>query len=152
MLEGILMSVDRVLLSLIVGGMIIMAGCVRPLLIQQLTRKDNSEFSNLIEGLSINAWNRYNNLAFAATAVMLVLDIIRMAIGIKYTYWGLVLKAIILVLFFLKFTLDTSLKKRLLEYGNAAINSSEQKKGHHLVEMMSKGILIFSVILTILPY
>lgn len=152
MLEVILMSVERVLLSLIVGGMIIMAVCVRPLLLPQLTRKDRSEFGNLIEGISINAWNSYNKVAFVATAVMLVLDFIRIAIGIKYTYWDLVLKTIMLFLLLLKFTLDKSLKKRLFEYGNDAINSSEQNKGHLLVELLSKGILILSVILTILPF
>ncbi|WP_428911835.1 hypothetical protein [Niallia sp. Krafla_26] len=150
MLEVILMSVDRILLSLIIGGMIIMVVCVRPLLLQQLTRKDSTEFSNLVEGISINAWNRYNKVAFAAIVVMLVIDLIQFTMGNKYTYGDLVLEIIILFLFLLKFTLDYSLKKRLSQYGNAAVNSSEQNRGHWLVELLSKVILVISIVLTML--
>lgn len=52
------MSVERILLSLIIGGMIIMAVCVRPFLLRQLKHTDRTEFGDLIEGISINAWNR----------------------------------------------------------------------------------------------
>lgn len=151
MFEVILMSVERFLLALIVGGGIIMAVCVRPLLLQNLKQKDKQAFVNLIEGISINVWNRYNIVAFVATAIMLALDILRIIIRIKYSYWELVLETIILFLLFLKITLDKSLKKRLLEYGNSAINSSEQNKGHQLVELLSKVILLLAIILLIIP-
>lgn len=152
MLDVILMSIEKILLAIIVGGMIIMAACVRPLLLQQLSRKGAPEIVKLIEGISINAWNRYNRVAFAAAAVMIILDFIRIGKRIQYSYWHLGLEVIILFLLFLKFAIDKTLKKRLIENGDAAVNSSEQNKGHYLVELLSKLILIVAIIVTVFPF
>ena len=152
MLEEILMSIERVLLALIVGGGIIMASCVRPLLIQQLSRKDKPEIVTSIEAISINAWNRYNRVAFVATAVMMGIDLIRIGMRIQYSNWHLSSEAIILILLLFKFTIDKTLKKRLLEKGEAAVNSSSQNNGHNLVEFLSKIILVLAIILTVLPF
>ncbi|AIE61727.1 hypothetical protein [Bacillus methanolicus] len=152
MLEVILMSIERVSLAIIVGGGIIMAACVRPLLLQQLSRKDRTEIVKSTEAISINAWNRYNKVAFVATTVMMVLDFIRIGMRIQYSYWHLGLVAIILLLLLWKFIVDKSLKKRLLEKGDAAVNSSEQNKEHRLVELLSKIILVLAIILTVLPF
>lgn len=152
MLEVTLMSIERVSLAIIVGGGIIMATCVRPLLLQQLSRKDRTEIVKLTEAISINAWNRYNRVAFAATTVMVVLDFFRIVMGIQYSYWHLGLAAIILLLLLWKFIVDKSLKKRLMEKGDAAVNSIKQNKGHRLVELLSKIILVLAIILTILPF
>lgn len=151
MLEVMHMSVEKLLLSLIVGGMIIMVVCVRPLLSQHLQPNNRTEFGKLIEGISIQAWNRYNRVAFVSIALLLILDFIQFAIGNKYSYWDLVIETIILFLLLLKFTLDKSLMKRLMKFGNDAVQSAEQNKGHRLVEMLSKFILILSIILIILP-
>lgn len=152
MLEVILMSIERVSLAIIVGGGIIMATCVRPLLLQQLLRKDRTEIVKLTEAISINAWNRYNRVAFAAITVMVVSDFIRIGMRIHYSYWHLGLASIILLLLLWKFVVDKLLKKRLMEKGDAAVNSIEQNKGHRLVELVSKIILILSLLLIILPF
>ncbi|MDX8367996.1 hypothetical protein [Cytobacillus sp. IB215665] len=152
MLEIILISIERILLAVIVGGGIIMAASVRPLLLQQLSHKDRLEIVNSIEAISIMAWNRYNKVAFVATTIIMFLDLIRFGIGIQYSYWHLILVSIIQLLFLWKLIVDNSLKKRLIEVGEAAVNSLEQNHEHRLVELLSKIIFVSAIILIILPF
>ena len=152
MLETIFMSIEQISLAIIVGGGIIMAVCVRPLLLQQLSRKDRPEMISIIETISINAWNRYNRIAFAAIVIIMVLDLLRIGVNIQYSFWHLGLVFIILLLLLWKHIVDHSLKKRLLEMGDTAVNSAEQNKEHHLVELLSKIILVLAVILIVLPF
>ena len=144
------MAVEQFLLSLIIGGMIILVICVRPLLLKQLARKDQKEVHSLIEEISINSWNRYNKVAFVAITIILVLDIMQFIIEKNLSYWNLVLEVIVLLLFLLKLIVDKSLIKRLSQYGNDAVHSSEQKSEHRLMELVSIVILLLAIILLFL--
>ncbi len=77
MLSGILASIDRLSLALIVGGGVMMAAGVRPLLLPILAQRDSTALAATIEGISINAWNRYNRYAFLATGTLAAIDIVR---------------------------------------------------------------------------
>ena len=148
MVSEVLMAFEQVALAMIIGGGIVMAVCVRPLLLRLLSHKDRPEMVHLAEALSIHAWNRYNRAALA----ILMLDLTRMGAGIHYTAWHVCLSGTILVLFFVKFVVDRSLRKRLEEKGSAAVDSFEQKRGHCLVELLSKVILVLAICVTVFPF
>lgn len=150
MLNTILLIIERFSLALIVGGGVIMAACVRPLLLQQLSRREYPELVSSVEGISIGAWNRYNRYAFISTVILVILGLIRILLGIDLPYWKLGLSMVMFVLLLWKFVIDAKLKTRLQEIGDAAVGSEQQRAGHRQVELLSKIILVLAVVLTIL--
>ncbi|WP_110929888.1 hypothetical protein [Paenibacillus bouchesdurhonensis] len=147
----ILQAIENVALALIVGGAIVMAAGVRPLLSDKLALGSDSGMAPTFEEISINAWNRYNRLAFAAAVLLLVVDMIRLLGQLSSVYWHMGLTLLMLVALIGKLAVDKQLKLRLNTYAAAAVNSKEQNKDHRKVERLTKLILVIAVLLVILP-
>lgn len=58
MMNLTLLAFEKLALTIILGGGIIMAACVRPLLIEKLSQRSDSNLVTTIEGISIGAWNK----------------------------------------------------------------------------------------------
>ncbi|AZK45378.1 hypothetical protein [Paenibacillus lentus] len=151
MLIFILNAIENVVLGLIVGGAIVMAAGVRPLLSDRLALSVETGMAPLFEEISINAWNRYNRLAFAAAVLLFFVDMIRLLSALSSAYWHLGLTLLMLAALIGKLVIDKQLKQRLSTYGAAAVNSKEQNAGHRQVEWLTKLILVIALLLVILP-
>lgn len=151
MLNLIFLAIERLAIAFIVGGGVIMAICVRPLLLQHLSRREHPELVSNVEGISIGAWNRYNRFALISTVILVVLGFIRILLRIQFSYWETGLSLVMFVLLLRKIAIDRKLKARLHEIGDAAVGSEQQKAGHRQVELLSKVILVVAVVSIVLP-
>jgi hypothetical protein len=151
MLSMILLAIENLALALIVGGGIVMATSVRPLLLEKLSQRSDPNLVSTIEGISINSWNKYNRLAFVSALLLAVVDLIRLSSNLSFAYWHLGLTILMVLALIRKFAIDKQLKLRLNTSAAAAVGSREQNAGHRHVELLSKMILIFALLLMILP-
>lgn len=153
MLEMFLRAFETLFVSLIIGGGVIMAACVRPFLLHVLSGKDKSpELISTVESISIQAWSRYNRYAFFSSLSLLLLEGIRIFTESSYSYWHIGIVGVIILAFIRKFAIDHQLSSRLQKNGSSAVGSIEQNMGHRQVELLSKIILLLAVIVAILPH
>ncbi|MFD0712265.1 hypothetical protein [Paenibacillus sp. GCM10027626] len=151
MFNLILLSIENLALALIVGGGVIMAAGVRPLLLEKLSQRSDPNLVAAIEGISISSWNKYNRFAFFATLLIVAVDLIRLGSGFSFAYWHIGLAILMVIALIRKFAIDKQMKDRLNVDAAAAVGSKEQNAGHRQVEFLSKMILIFALLLIILP-
>ncbi|GIP60832.1 hypothetical protein [Paenibacillus woosongensis] len=147
----ILQAIENFALAIIVGGGIVMAAAVRPLLSAKLAISTGSDVAPVFEEISINAWNRYNRLALLSAAALLIVDVIRVLTRLSSAYWHLVLAFLMLAALIGKLAVDKQLKQRLNTYAADAVGSKEQNAGHRLVERLTKLILVIALLLVVLP-
>ncbi|CAJ1000844.1 hypothetical protein [Brevibacillus aydinogluensis] len=152
MLNLVLAAMERLALTVIVGGGVVMAAGVRPLLLSILAKPGQPDLAETVEGLSINAWNRYNRFALWAAIVVAVVDLVRIVTGLAFSWWHVGLILTIFVALLGKLLIDQTLKTRLNETGAEAVGSAEQRAGHRRVEFLSVVILVLAVLLVILPF
>jgi len=151
MLNMFLQAILTLALTIIFGGGIIMAAAVRPLINGKLSSISDPNMTAVIEEISIHAWNKYNRFAFFAALLLVLIDLIRLTSGLSTAYWHLGISLLMVVAFMRKFAIDKQLKNRLQSNGGAIVGSKEQTAGHRQVELLSKLILVASLILIILP-
>lgn len=151
MLEVLLHVLETIGMSLIIGGGIIMAACVRPLLLPLLSTDENPKLASTIEGISIKAWNGYNRYAFLASILLLLLEGIRFLTGLPFSYWHAGVISLIVLALSRKLMVDRQLSLRLQTASTHAIGSVEQNAGHRQVELLSKMILLLAIITVIVP-
>lgn len=147
----VLQAFENLALAVIVGGAIVMAAAVRPLLSEKLASSSDSGWVATIEEISIHAWNKYNRLALASAVLLLVVDTIRFLGQLSSAYWHLGLTLLMLAALIGKLIVDKQLKQRLSTYAAEAVDSKEQNAGHRQVERLTKLILVLALLLVILP-
>ncbi|GAA0135212.1 hypothetical protein YSY43_20520 [Paenibacillus sp. YSY-4.3] len=147
----ILQAIENFALALIVGGAIVMAAAVRPLLSEKLALSSDSGMASTLEEISINAWNKYNRLALASTVLLSVVDMIRIIGRLSAAYWHMGLTLLMLAALIGKLAIDKQLKQRLNTYAADAVGSKEQNTGHRQVEWLTKLILVIALLLVLLP-
>lgn len=151
MLNLFLLAIEKLTLTIIFGGGVIMAAGVRPLLIEKLSQRSDSNLVSTIEGISINAWNKYNRFAFIASLILTIVYVARLISGLSFEYWHFCIAMLMVLALIRKFAIDKQLKNRLNISGSATVGSKEQNDGHRQVEFLSKVILIFALLLIVLP-
>ncbi|ERI10696.1 hypothetical protein HMPREF0083_01200 [Aneurinibacillus aneurinilyticus ATCC 12856] len=149
MMQMVLLWIERLALALIVGGGIIMAAGIRPLLIPLLGERGNPALVSIIEKLSISAWNRYNRYAFLSIVLVVIIDILRIVTELPFSYWHAAIAIVIMIALLGKLAIDRELRLRLQEKSAEVVGSIEQNTGHRRVELLTKIILILAIILTI---
>lgn len=147
----VLQAIENLALAIIVGGAIVMAAAVRPLLSEKLVLSSNSGMVATLEEISIKAWNKYNRLALASTVLLTVVETIRLLGQLSSAYWHLGLTLLMLAALIGKLVVDKQLKQRLSTYAAEAVDSKEQNAGHRQVERLTKLILVIALLLVILP-
>lgn len=151
MMNLTLLAFEKLALTIILGGGIIMAACVRPLLIEKLSQRSDSNLISTIEGISIGAWNKYNRFAFVAALTLMLIDVLRLISGLTSEFWHFGITLLIAIALIRKFMIDKQLQNRLINNGPATVGSKEQNDGHFQVELLSKAILILALMLIIFP-
>ncbi|USG63334.1 hypothetical protein NDK47_14180 [Brevibacillus ruminantium] len=152
MLEWTMRVLEILCYGLIIGGGVIMAVCVRPLLLPLLSSDKTPDVVSLIEGISIQAWNRYNRYAFYSSLVLLLLNVIYfLSAAAPSSLFHVAIMLLVVLGFARKFSIDRQLRTRLEENAHAAVGSIEQIAGHRQVELLSKIILILTLIALIFP-
>lgn len=145
-MEILFRVLETLCVGIIIGGGVIMATCVRPLLLPILSNSKNPELIATIEDISIKAWNKYNRYAFLASLCLLFLDGMRFFMAFPCSYWHAGIVSIIVLAFMKKFTIDRQLSIRLQTNSSNAVGSVAQNAGHRQVERLSKIILFLAVL------
>jgi hypothetical protein len=135
-MNHILVSVEILCLSVIVGGGIVLGGGVRPQFIKAMKQ---SKAVHELETLHINSWNEYNRFSLFSVIILLAAQIIFRSFHV----YQLSLSITLLILFLSKIGIDTKLRNRSLENDHVAA-LEEQRKGHKMVEVLSIVILLLS--------
>jgi hypothetical protein len=117
----------------------------------KLSQRSHSKLVSTIEGISINAWNKYNRFAFIAALNITIVDLVRLISGLSFEYWHFCITILMVFTLIGKLAIDKQLKNRLSTSGAAIVGSKEQNEGHRQVEFLSKVILIFALLLIVLP-
>lgn len=146
MLSIIVLALDSLCLALILGGGIILAACVRPVLLRISTASGNPELITTVEHLSIQSWNRYNLYAMGGSVGLFLLDMVRLLAGLPLSYWHFAASVLMILAFTRKLVMDRQLSKRLQSGAEAAVKSAEQRAGHREVEWLTKIILLLALL------
>jgi len=151
MFNLILLAIEKLALTIVLGGGIVMAAAVRPVLQKKLKHVSNMSVLYNVEGISIQAWNRYNRYSFMAVILVAIVELVRLISGYSTQYWYIGVALFIIVLFIGKLLIDKKLTNNLNSEGASAVGSNKQSRGHHQVELLSKFILVFALVLMVIP-
>lgn len=137
--------IEKLLLSLIVGGGIVLAACVRPFISLALAGNDQA-IKETVENISISYWNRYNRLALISISLFALLEVVGLFIHALTSSVSLGLAVAILLMLVRKLVVDSTLRRRL-QTNPGAVGSEEQNRGHREVELLSKLIIVLALVL-----
>jgi hypothetical protein len=135
-MNHILVTIEILCLSVIVGGGIVLGGGLRP---QFMKAMKQSKAVHELETLHINSWHAYNRFSFLAVIILIAAQIIFSS----FQVYPLTLSITLLLLFLTKIKIDAKLRKRSQENDHAAVQV-EQRKDHKKVEILSIIILLLS--------
>jgi len=146
MISFIVQSLDMLCLTLVLGGGIILATCVRPFMLRITTASADPELLTTVEQLSIQSWNRYNRFVMGGSIGLFFVDIVRLLAGLPLSYWHFAASILMVLALTRKLIVDRQLNERLQSGADAAVASEEQRAGHREVERITKMILLLALV------